>query len=254
MELETLAPSGAEAENVAPVADETLEVATPETEVEEPKDPEAEAKAERDKAIRNLQRRVDRKHAQAAAAEERARLAEQRIADIEARYSGSEEQKPQIDPIQLAEQIATIREVNTKANTVAKDGGSRFPDFKDALRTVAEEAGPLFDQRGMPTGLGESVLDADDPAAVLHYLGTNPEIASELQGLKPTQIARRIARIEADMAKPIEADMAKPKEPKQSTAPKPVAPVRQSADVGGLSDSLTTEEWAQRFYKMRRGG
>ena len=246
MDLETLPEAGAPAEQVAPVVVENPELTTPETDVQE-ETPEQKAQAERDRAIKNLQRRVDRKHAQAAAAEERARLAEQRAADIEARYVGGEEKQPQqIDPVQLAREIATVERVTEKSNAIAKDGAKRFQDFGEAVKAINEEVGALFDQRGRPTPIAEAILDSDDPALLLHHLGTNTDVAADLVGLSPTQVARRIAKLELQLAQP--------KEPKQATAPKPVTPVRAVADVGGLSDTLSTEEWARRFYKMRREG
>lgn len=251
-DTEQTAPGAAE-ELIAPDAAENQqnpgEEAPQETESEQSKDPEAEAKAERDRAIRNLQRRVDRKHAQAAVAEERARMAEQRASELEARYSGGEPQQeqPKVDPYQLAEQIATVRDVNAKSDAVAKEGTKRFGgDFAEALKVVHEEAGSLFKANGLPTALGEAILDSDDAASLLHHLGRDADLASELKGLSPTQLGRRIAKIEAELAAP--------KPTKQSTAPKPVTPVKPSADTGGLSDGLSAEEWQRRFYKLRAEG
>jgi hypothetical protein len=254
--IDTNSAPGAAVELIAPDAAALQqtpgEEAPQETKIEqEQADPEAEAKAERDKAIRNLQRRVDRKHAQAAAAEERARLAEQRAADLEARFSGGETQQrpeqPAVDPYRLADQIATVREVNHKSERVVNEGQKRFgSDFGASVRTCVEEAGPLFQDNGLPTAFGEAVLDADDPAALLHHLGQETDLASELNGMRPTQLARRLAQIEAELKAP--------KQPKQSTAPKPVSPVKPSADAGGLNDTLSPDEWRRRFYKMRAEG
>ena len=252
MDLETLPEAGAPAEQVAPVVaeNETPEVATPETEQQE-ESPEAKAEAERQRAIRNLQRRVDRKHAQAAAAEERARLAEQRAAELEARYRGEEQDQEAITPEkvlpiaqQLAAQIAEVESLRNRVTDVLSKGKG-LEGFDAACNTVNEEV-PFYDQQGRPTPFLREVLDCDSPHAVLHHLGRNPDLAAEFAGLSPTKVARRLAVLEAELSKP--------KEPKQSTAPKPVTPVRASADTGGLSDNLSPEEWARRFYKMRRGG
>jgi hypothetical protein len=252
-DTEITAPGAAEpviapdaAENQQTPGEEAPQETKPEQEHD---DPEAEAKAERDRAIRNLQRRVDRKHAQAAVAEERARLAEQRAQELEARFSGGEPQQeqPRVDPYQLAEQIATVRDINAKSDAVAKDGTKRYgSDFAEALKVVHEEAGSLFKPNGLPTALGEAILDSDDAASLLHHLGRDADLASELKGLSPTQLGRRIAKIEAELSAP--------KPTKQSTAPKPVSPVKASADTGGLSDGLSAEEWQRRFYKLRAEG
>lgn len=251
MDLETLPEAGAPAEQVAPVVAETPEVATPETDQQEQESPEAKAEAERQRAIKNLQRRVDRKHAQAAAAEERARLAEQRAAEIEARYRGEGQDQEALTPDkvlpiaqQMAAQIAEAQQLRDRVTGVLSKG-KVLEGFDAACNTVNEEV-PFYDGQGRPTHFLREVLDCDSPHAVLHHLGRNPELAAEFAGLSPSKVARRLAVLEAELSKP--------KEPKQSTAPKPVTPVRATAEPGGLSDSLSPEEWRRRFYKMRRGG
>lgn len=232
------------------------EVATPEasaeTQPDEPPEPEVDP---RDKAVKSLNRRVDRITAARYQAEARAEQAAQESQQLRqrlAQYEQGETPQPrQADPLALANEIATIREVTAKSNNVVKVGRERFEAFDKALTVVIEEAGALVSpipgtQIGRPTPLGEAILDADDPAAVLHYLGNNPDAAADLHGLTATQVARRIARIEIEIGKT--------SEPKQSTAPKPIAPVKSVArDDGGLSDGLTTEEWIKRRNKQARG-
>lgn len=247
MELETPVDSGDTTQNETPAtAIEQPELAEPETTEEQTDDkPEADA---RDKAVRNLQRRVDRltaaKYQTQASAEQAQREAEtlrQRLAQ----YEQPEEQKDRApDPIALAKEIARIERVTEKANSIAKDGGKRFSDFQSALQTVNREAGALFDQYGRPTGLGEAVLDADDPAALLHHLGSDPDLAAEFADLTPTQQARRLTRLEIELSKP--------KEPTRSSAPKPITPVKSKASTDGLADELTTEEWIARRNAMAR--
>lgn len=237
---------------------ETPEVATPEssaeTQPDEPQEPEVDP---RDKAVKSLNRRVDRITAARYQAEARATQAAQEAEQLRqrlAQYEQGETPQPrQADPLALANEIATIREVTAKSNAVAKDGEKRFDGFGKAVSVVIEEAGPLVvpiapgQSIGKPTPLGEAILDSEDPAAVLHYLGNNPDAAADLHGLTATQVARRIARIELEIGKA--------KEPKQSNAPKPITPVKSAAkDDGGLSDNLPTDEWIKRFHKMRRGG
>ncbi len=251
-----VAPDAA-TQNTASEPTETPEVVVPEASTEQqpdqPQEPEVDP---REKAVKSLTRRVDRITAARYQAEARAQQAAQEAEALRQRLSQYEQQEPapqqrQADPIALAREIATLEKVTERSNTVHKDGVKRFEGFDKALQAVIEEAGPLVvpvapgAPFGKPTALGEAVLDADDPAAVLHHLGNNPDLAAELNGLSPTQIARRIARIEMELAKP--------KEPKQSTAPRPVSPVKAaSRDDGGLSDELSPEEWARRFRKQMR--
>ena len=250
-EAETLTPASEQAE--------TPEVATPEVDATpEPDESQKPEEDPRDKTVKSLQRRVDRITAARYQAEASASQARQEIEQYRHRLSqyeqGETPQAQQADPMALANEIANIREVTAKSNTVFKEGGKRFgADFGKAVNLVIEEAGPLVvpiapgASIGKPTPLGEAILDSDDPAAVLHYLGNNPDAAADLHGLSAIQVARRIARIELDLGKA--------KEPKQSNAPKPITPVKASSkDDGGLSDDLAPEEWAKRFRKIQRGG
>lgn len=252
MSTETLVDPGAPTEIPAPAPTETPEVVAPEPveQTDEPKQPEDDP---RDKAVKSLTRRVDRITAARYQAEARAQQAAQEAEQLRqqlAQYTQQEDRpQPQADPVALAREIATLERITEKSNTVAKDGAKRFEGFNKALSVVQDEAGPLFvpvaPGIGKPTPLGEAVLDAEDPAAVLHHLGNNPELAAELHGLSATQVARRIARIEIELSKA--------SEPKQSSAPKPISPVKSAAkDDGGLADSLPIEEWTKRFRQSRQ--
>lgn len=244
-----------ETQNVAPVEATEIPSTEPAENVEvAPQEPEQQdpPKDEADKTVKRLERRINQKHAQAAAAEERARLIEAQLQEARQKLSQYETpeqpQTPQPDPFKLAEVIATVRETNNKANRIAEEGKKRFPDFMQVLPEVAQEAGPLFDQQrgGLPTALGEAILEAEDPAALLHHLGKNPDLAAELRGLSPVQVARKVARIEADLSKP--------PEPKQSNAPKPVTPVRAAQSSNDdLSASLPIEEWMRRRQEQLKG-
>lgn len=249
MTTENTVSPDAETLNPAPVTDENAEVVTPETDTQTEKPETQEDPAA--KSLKRLERRIDRVTAARYQAEAEREQARQEAAELKARLQQFEQhedtpRQPQIDPVQLANEIATVREITARSNAIAKEGEAKFgkTEFAQALRTVQEEAGSLFTQKGTPTPIGEAVLSADDPAALLHYLGTNPEAASELADLTPVQAARRIARLEIEMSKPVA--------PKQSNAPKPISPVRaSSAASSGLTDDLPADEWAKRFRAQR---
>lgn len=221
----------------------TPEVATP-----EPEKTEAEAKPEateddRDKTLRRMERRINQKHAQAAAAEERARMAMERAQALEQRLTQYEApqqaEQPKADPYELAREIAQIERITEKSNSVVRDGEKRFPgEFGEAVRTVSEEAGMLLDEKGKFTPIGEAIFDADDPAALLVHLGKNPDVAAELQGLSPAALGRRIGRIEASMA-------VKPNP--VSRAPEPARPIG-ARSAAKSPESMTMEE----FIAMRK--
>lgn len=250
MEIETPVVPDATTQIPAPEVAETTEVAPQEP--EQTTEPEKQPEDESAKALRRMERRINQKHAQAAAAEERARLVQQELEAARqrlAQYETPQEQpQQQPDPVQLAKVIAQVERVNEKANRVADEGKKRFPDFAQALQEVTREVGPLFDPQraGLPTPVGEAILDSDDPAALLHHLGKNPDVAAELQGLSPIQVARRIARIETELSKP--------KEPLVSKAPPAIKPVGANRPgPGELSPDLPLDEWMRRREEQLKG-
>lgn len=207
-------------------------------------DASEEAKPEKSaeqKELERLRRQVTKSHrTQGRMHQETVELRE-RLAQLEQQQSGEDKQKPEIDPVKLAREIATVERVTEKANAIAKDGKKRFPDFAEAVTTLREEAGDLFDKRGLPTPVGEAILEADDPAALIQFLGANDDIAAELQGLSPTALGRKIARIEAQMN---EAPKPKP----ASKASDPINPLRGTANA----TVKTLETMSQVEYEAHR--
>jgi len=220
-------------------AQETPEVAAPEND-------EAAERDDPNKVVQRMVRRIDRLTAARYQAEARAEQAATQYEQLRAQVSQEHPQQEQQDPVALAREIAHVERITEKANGIAADGNKRFEGFGKAVQTVSAEVGSLFDKRGKATPIGEAILAADDPAALIYHVGMNPDLAADLADMTPIQQTRKLARIEIEMARP--------KETKQSTAPKPISPARAAVrDTGGLSDDLPIEEWAKRFEKQRRG-
>lgn len=233
-------------QNTPDTAQTAPEVAKPEVEETiaadeqqaQPKEDDAE------KARRAMQRRIDKRTADMYRERAEKEQLAQRLAALEARESGQPEQQKEIDPVALAREIATVERITEKANNIANEALKRFgDDFKTSLATVAEEAGPLFDQRGKPTALGDAILDAEDPAALLHHLGQNPDLAAELQGLSQAAIGRRVGRIEAQMA-------SKPAPKPVSKAPEPARPISAARGSTNPAD-MSMDEY--RAYRKAQG-
>jgi BMFP domain-containing protein YqiC len=179
-----------------------------------------------------MQRRIDKRTADLYRERAEKEQLAARLSALEARVSGEPEQQAgNIDPMALAREIAAVDRITEKSNAIAKDGEKRFAgEFREALATVQEEAGALFHSNGKATAIGEVILDSDDPAALLHHLGKNPDLAADLQGLSAAQLGRRIGRIEAQMA-------SKPPQTKPvSKAPDPVKPLGSNRSVGNIAD------------------
>jgi hypothetical protein len=236
---ETVLP---EPTQTAPDATQTVpEVVTPEVDpAAEPKPEEAASKEDdATKAHKAMQRRIDRRTADLYQERALRTQLEQRLSALEAN-EGKPEQQAQADPMALAREIAAVERVTEKSNGIAKEGEKRFgAEWKPALETVAEDAGPLFKPNGKPTALGEAILDSDDPAALLHHLGKNPDLASDLHGLSEAQLGRRIGRIEAQMA-------TKPPPKPVSKAPDPAKP------MGATRSGTSPENMTYLEYKAMR--
>lgn len=239
MNQETQVSSDAETQNPAPEVAETPEVATPEVESQD--DEQGDPQDDADKALKRLQRRIDKRTADVYRERAEKEQLARRVAQLE---SQSREDKPEQRPNPViseeqiraqAREIARIERFNEQCNAIVEKG-KKLSGFDDALVAVVAEVGPLIDQRGGPTPLMTVLLESEKPHELLHWLGTNPEQAAELADLSPTQMARRIDRIERDMAA----------KPKTSSAPKPLTPVKPQASSGAPSDSDSTEDWMRK--------
>lgn len=218
------------------------EVVTPEsgTEAEPNQSEQQESKDPADKTVQRLERRIGRVTAARYHAEAEARQLREQLAQYQQQTQADEPQKaPQVDPYKLAEEIATAKQITDRSNSTFSEGVKAYGEaFKSSVSAVIDEAGPLINERGLPTALGEAVLDSDKPADLLHYLGQNPDIAESLQGLSAARLGRRIEAIERDM-----------KTAKVSKSPAPLQPVTpKGAPVAKAETSMTDAEW----YAARR--
>ena len=127
------------------------------------------------------------------------------------------------------------------------DKGKALEGFNEACNAVDAEVS-FYDRQGAPTPFLRSVMECADPARVLHYLGQNPERVADIADLTPTQQARRLDRIEAELNKPAES--------KTSNAPKPIAPVKGAGSGNKDPSRMTDHEfaaWRHEQIKARRG-
>lgn len=221
---------------------ETPEVAEPEkAESDKPNEESAESRA-----LKAAQRRIDRLTREKY--ELRARI-EQTQARPPTQEQEQEAKYTEQDIQRVAEERLAAKQATDRANSIASEGEKSFPDFAVKVRTVMEEL-PLFDNKGMPTPVMEAIYDADKPAALLHYLGENPEIAAELAELSPVRQARRIALIERDLPEPKES---KPQS-NVSKAPAPLKPGKPSSVSVKSPDAMSDAEWAAWKEEQRRQG
>tara|TARA_R110000868_G_scaffold147948_2_gene369595 strand:+ start:1626 stop:2420 length:795 start_codon:yes stop_codon:yes gene_type:complete len=264
MTTENNAAPGAAAELPAPVetAIDTTGIATP-AEVETTAAPEPVNEAER--ALKRMERRIGNVTRARYEAEARAQQAEERAQRIEAmlqerqptQQDGTRTDTQGIRPEDIERLVnhraREIREMESvvyrsqqiKTDLITKVGEDRFGTV---IESVIEEAGQIALPNGLWTPLGEAIADSEKPAELLAYLAENPDEAGSLKGLTPAQLGRRIARIEAEIAKPKDA-------PKPSSAPKPLEPVKGATETSKDPSSMSDAEfaaWRRRQIAQRR--
>jgi hypothetical protein len=240
MTTENLAAPGAAAEITAPAAPE-LEI--PQVEgADAPATEPAETEAEKEaKAVKQLQRRIDKRTRDLYAERAEKEQLRRELDALKNTGKQSPEDAPDIEALteRRARELVEQQTLQGKVRATLEKGRA-LADFDQAVNTAIEDLG-LLDSKGRPTPHLAAVLDADAPHELIHYLGTNPDVADSLQGLSPTQFAYRLARIEAQMQAG--------KAPKQSTAPKPLTPVQPASKPTAKADSeMSDAEW----YRQRR--
>jgi hypothetical protein len=245
MTTENQVSPDAETQNPAPeTAIQQPEVASPEAVESEQTQSQEPQETEEAKALKAMKRRIDKRTADVYRERAEKEQLARRLQELESKLQPQDD-KPVYDEqtiTQKALEIAKVARVAEQSNTVYTNGKKQFPDFDDALAAVVAEAGPLIDKAGLPTALGQVVLESDVPHAVLHYLGKNPDVAAELADLTPTQLARRMVSIEAKATA----------KPQVSTAPKPLSAVKPTATTNDLSPDLPVDEWMARREKQLR--
>jgi len=259
MTTDTTAATGAAADTPAPELTAN-ELGNAEPNANESAEPSQQPElSEHERTAKKLERRVGtvtRQKYEALARAQQVEQENQRLREELARHASQpkdgtatqEGERPRAEPRvdteaeihRRAAEIAAANEATRRANEILESGRKKFGEtFVEAARTVMEEAGPLYRQNGLPTALGEAISEADGPAALLHYLGQNPDDAAELRGLSAAALGRRIAKLETQIAA----------EPKPQSAPthKPVA--GSGTPKSKSPSEMSDDEW----YDKRRG-
>jgi len=178
------------------------------------------------KTIRDLQRRVERLNGKVGGASRERDLLQQHVEELTARLNREATQEegeptrpaPKQDLNALVDQrvaeTVKAKELNAKADALLK-AGAKTAGFDDALQVVRSEI-PLMDRSGRPTAFLEALLESDASAALVMYLGSEPEEAAELANLNPVQLGRRLGKLEAQL---------QGGKVKTSKAPAPIEPI-----------------------------
>lgn len=238
MSTEPQVSPDAETQNPAPET-ETPEVVTPEADAETEHEASTDDGDDADKALKRMQRRIDKRTADVYRTRGENEALKARLAELEAKSGKTETTRETVDPHELAEQIASAKVFAQRANDLVETGTKKHSDFTGALKSLAAEVGDFVKPNGMPSAFMEAVLEvADKPTELLYHLGKNPDIAEDLSGLSPYKLAQKLTRIEAEMTEKAVT--------KTSTAPKPITPVKGVASDSSLGPGLSDAEWMKR--------
>ena len=240
MNTKTQVPPGEETQNPTPeVTDEKPEVVTPE-EVEAKTD-ETPEEDDVQKSIKRLQRRIDKRTADVY--RERAR-AEQLAAELERLRGGQTEEAPKESPKEdvnrLVEERAEAKLFAKTAEAIVETGKKSEPKFLEMLNDLRSEVGEFVQPNGLPSPFMKAVLDvADDPTKLMLHLAKNPDIAGDLADLPVTKLAARLDRLQESLKTQAT--------PKQSSAPKPLEPIKPKSTGSNLpSDDDSIEVWMEK--------
>ena len=241
MTTETTVAPVAETQTTATEVVETPEVTTPEVGAEASEAVEVttqeQSESEADKALKRMQRRIDKRTADVYRERAQNEQLARRVAELEAQSGTAERPLEQASPQALAREIARVDRYREQAEQIVNSGSKAYPDYMVALKELAREVGDFVKPNGAPSDFMDVVLEVvEKPAEVLYHLGKNPDLAEELANLSPLKLAKKLDRIERELT-----DKSKPK---PSSAPKPLETVRSVSSGSKDPSKMTDREFA----------
>jgi hypothetical protein len=207
--------------------------------------PQGDKLSPEQRRLKQLQRTVDRRTERIGSLSRETEILRERLAQYEQANRPAQPEQDE-EPKRLSaddiERLATERARELRQQDTVREraaavmaSGKKLAGFDEAVNAVAEEV-PFTDSKGRPSPFIEAVLDADKPAQILHWLGTNPDEAAKFATLTPAQIGRQIAKLEIQIEREAKD--------KTSGAPKPLEPLRGGAKGEKDPQSMTDAEFA----------
>lgn len=134
---------------------------------------------------------------------------------------------------QEAQRMQQEAEFNRACNKVYDDGAKNIPGFDASLQNLQVV--------GLNKDILDVIVDSDEAAKIIHYLGNDLDEAARIVSLPPVRMAREITKLEAKLA-----DQSK----KISNAPDPIKPIGGSSKNTKSPGQMSDEEYA----KWRKSG
>ena len=124
-------------------------------------------------------------------------------------------------------------EFNKACNKVFEDGIKSVPGFETNLSNLQVV--------GLNRDILDVIVDSDEAARIINYLGTDLDEAARIISLPPVRMAREITKLEAKLASQTK---------QQSKAPEPIKPISGSAKNTKSPAEMSDDE----YMKWRRSG
>ena len=224
-------------EEVQAIAQPEQVTAETSQEVEQSTDTASEQHTDENKAIKALQRRIDKRTADyyreraAREALEAKLLQPQEAPTSQADIDRLVEERAS----QLAKQKEIVGKVAKVEQALRANLKDSFDDFFTDLQASGDSAKSLV----------ETVLDLDDSEKVMEHLANNRDELYSVLNLPPRQQAIQLAKLSVKLE-------ASKTAPKVSNAPKPVSPIGARSANDGINDNLPIDEWMRRRNEQER--
>ena len=174
------------------------------------------------KTIKKLQRRIERLNGKVGGTSRERDMLREQLGSIASRVEDDGSDVPKGTPADIerlanerAREMVHMQSLNDKADALLK-AGRKVDGFDEAVRTLREEV-KFTDGQGRVTPFLEAVLESDNPARLVKYLGDNPDEAADLESLTPAKLGRQLAKLENTLEQESKV--------KVSKAPPPIEPI-----------------------------
>lgn len=203
--------------------------------------------------LKKMERRIGRLTQQKY--EERARAAqlERELNELRQQLKQPAEQtdQPRVDVEQIVRHVRAHVEneqrqqsTGQRIQSIITEGKKIAENFDELTNSMVDAVGgSLMDQNQQLKPFVEAIIESNQAAQLIAYLGEHDDEAAELASLSKTNQIKRVALLEEKL---------KQSKPKSSAAPKPLEPVKTSG-AGSGPDPSDTEAWIKWRNKNQRG-
>ena len=115
-------------------------------------------------------------------------------------------------------------------------------DFNDRISALGKEdfAAKADLIPTLPNGVADALMQAEDGAAMIYHLGSNPSKADAISQMSPSMAIMELGKLSTQLS-------TKP-ETKLSAAPDPIEPVKAGSSLSSaVDDDMSMDDWMRKF-------